>query len=167
MISPDIRPVPEDFTEKNIPLAMIVQGSFKSYLGDRPPPPKNAPDSGADGDEEAVIGQPYTGPVLREVADNRILVVGDGNFFQDAYLGLDPTNVVFALNAIDWLAQDEGLISIRSRVVTERPLSEVGNATRKVIKALNLVGPSILVIIIGTLVWQYKRMRKRAMEIAK
>jgi len=45
----------------------------------------------------------------------RLVLVGNMEFATDRYLGGAPDNEAFALNAIDWLAQDEALISIRSR----------------------------------------------------
>jgi ABC-type uncharacterized transport system involved in gliding motility auxiliary subunit/ABC-type transport system involved in multi-copper enzyme maturation permease subunit len=45
----------------------------------------------------------------------RIVLVGNMEFATDRYAGSATENAVFALNAIDWLAQDEALISIRSR----------------------------------------------------
>ncbi|HXW97861.1 MAG TPA: Gldg family protein [Gemmatimonadales bacterium] len=45
----------------------------------------------------------------------RIVVVGNMEFATDRYASSATENAVFALNAIDWLAQDEALIAIRSR----------------------------------------------------
>ncbi len=45
----------------------------------------------------------------------RVVVVGNMEFATDRYASSATENAVFALNAIDWLAQDEALITIRSR----------------------------------------------------
>jgi ABC-type uncharacterized transport system involved in gliding motility auxiliary subunit len=45
----------------------------------------------------------------------RIVLVGNMEFATDRYASNATENAVFALNALDWLAQDEALISIRSR----------------------------------------------------
>ncbi len=45
----------------------------------------------------------------------RIVLVGNMEFATDRYASSATENAVFALNSIDWLAQDEALISIRSR----------------------------------------------------
>src|SRR5690606_39949894 len=45
----------------------------------------------------------------------RVVVVGNMEFATDRYASSATENAVFALNAIDWLAQDEALIGIRSR----------------------------------------------------
>ncbi len=45
----------------------------------------------------------------------RIIVVADGDFIEDRFLRDGPGNLQFAANALDWLAQDESLIEIRSK----------------------------------------------------
>src|SRR4029077_11380832 len=55
----------------------------------------------------AVQVQPKTG--------GRLVVVGNGEFASDRFAQNSPENLNFALNAVDWLAQDEALISIRSK----------------------------------------------------
>lgn len=48
-------------------------------------------------------------------ARGRVVVVGNMEFATDRYASSATENAIFALNAIDWLAQDEALIAIRSR----------------------------------------------------
>jgi len=48
-------------------------------------------------------------------APARLVVVGTSDFASDRYARNSPENVVFVENAIDWLAQDEALIGIRSK----------------------------------------------------
>ena len=43
------------------------------------------------------------------------VVVGSIDFATDRFVQLAPENLAFALNAVDWLAQDEELIAIRSK----------------------------------------------------
>ncbi len=57
-----------------------------------------------------VMVQPDSGK-----AGGRLVLVGNMEFATDRYLSSAPDNATFTLNAIDWLAQDEALISIRSR----------------------------------------------------
>ncbi len=44
-----------------------------------------------------------------------MVVVGDADFLEDRFVQTNPQNLVFAANAVDWLARDESLISIRSK----------------------------------------------------
>jgi ABC-type uncharacterized transport system involved in gliding motility auxiliary subunit len=87
----------------------------------------------------------------------RLVVVGNDDFASDRHARSAPENVVFALNAVDWLAQDEGLIAIRSK--DRRPpalgLAERG---RNGVKYANVVGLPVLVAL-GGLGWLLRRRR--------
>jgi ABC-type uncharacterized transport system involved in gliding motility auxiliary subunit len=92
--------------------------------------------------------------------ESRILVVGDGEFFADSKGGGDRDNLLFFQNMVDWLAQDEDLISIRSREVTDRPLKPVSEPTKRFVKYANMLGSPLLVVLLGIAVWQARRRRK-------
>ena len=147
-----------DFPEKGIPVAAAVQGNFKSYFsGGAPAKTSEQPDGTVVTDTV-----PYSGPVKTEVgAINRLLVVGDGNMAldQNSY----PYGLAFVLNSADWLAQSEDLSSIRSKIVTFKPLKTVSDFTRKVVKWFNQIGPVIMVIALGVVLWQVRRIRKRSL----
>lgn len=67
-------------------------------------------------------------------AGGRIVAVGDADFLEDRFAQASPQNLVFAANAIDWLAQDESLIGIRSKTRTPPQLafeSEFGKSALK------------------------------------
>jgi len=68
-------------------------------------------------------------------------------------------------NIADWLVQAESLISIRSKQVTLKPLKNVPNFAKKIIKWINLIGPVILVIILGIILWQVRRFRKKILMV--
>ncbi|HZY09695.1 MAG TPA: hypothetical protein VFF29_00930, partial [Bacteroidota bacterium] len=94
--------------------------------------------------------------------DSKIAVVGDGDFFQDQYSGGNRDNINMASNLIDWLADDIGLATIRSRASGAKPLDEVSEGTKSVVKGVNLALPPILVVLIGVLRWRWRiSMRKR------
>lgn len=138
-----------DFLQKHIPLAAIVTGKFTSHFAQ----------SGAPGDS---TGKAPAAPVVRECEkENRIVVVGDGNMALDTYVR-DSRQTVFVQNVADWLIQAEDLITIRSKELPVRPLKNVGDMGRNLVKWANLVGPTILVIIMGILLWQGRVIRKKA-----
>ena len=66
-----------------------------------------AADNGESGDERDGSGR-----------EGRMVVIGDVDFLQEQFLQANPQNLVFTLNAVDWLAQDEALIGIRSKLRT-------------------------------------------------
>ena len=99
-------------------------------------------------------------PRLDQCADNRIVVVGDGEFFADSKGGGDRDNLLFFQNMVDWLAQDEALITIRSREVTDRPLKPLSEPSKRFVKYANMLGSPLVVVLLGIGVWQARRRRK-------
>lgn len=88
-----------------------------------------------------------------EWADARMVIVANGGFAvngagQEAQQ-LSPDNINFASNSIDWLADDTGLIELRTKSITARFLDPVEDDTRLIIKWTNVLAPVILVLVIG------------------
>lgn len=79
----------------------------------------------------------------------RVVVVGNMEFATDRYASSATENAVFALNAIDWLSQDESLISIRSRDRRPPRLLFASQALQQGVKYANVVLLPILVAIFG------------------
>jgi len=78
----------------------------------------------------------------------RLVLVGNSEFVADDQLRSAPANLTFVLNAVDWLAQDESLISIRSKDRTPPPLV-LTEGKRNAVKYANLIGVPILVILVA------------------
>lgn len=78
----------------------------------------------------------------------RVIVVGDEDFATDRHLQSTPENGVFVLNAVDWLAQDEALIQIRSKD-RRPPTLTMAEGRRTTVKYGNVVGLPILVALAG------------------
>src|SRR5690606_4794924 len=83
-------------------------------------------------------------------AGGRLVVIGDADFLQDRVAQVNPQNLAFAANAVDWLAQDEALISIRAKNRTPPPLVFESDFTRGALKWGNLVGVPLLFVVWGT-----------------
>jgi ABC-type uncharacterized transport system involved in gliding motility auxiliary subunit len=79
----------------------------------------------------------------------RMIVIGDVDFLQQQFVQANPQNLVFALNAIDWLAQDEALIGIRSKLRTPPVLAFTSEFQRVALKWGNLVGVPLLFVLLG------------------
>ena len=140
-----MRPLP--YNQKNLPLAAAVKGSFKSYFTDK--------------DIPTVEGSSGIVPdKITESIENRLIFVGDGDFVKDNYR-MNQSTATFFLNMVDWLAQDEDLIAIRSRSITDRPLKEISPGSRKAVKYANVLGTPLLVIVAGLIHWRMRRSRKK------
>jgi ABC-type uncharacterized transport system involved in gliding motility auxiliary subunit len=102
--------------------------------------------------------------ILPGPIENRLVVVGDATFARDQYVQ-GAGNIALLLNMADWLFQDEALISIRAKEVDYRPLKELSNPIRILIKWLNILLPSILAILAGLLWWRYRRRPGKGMAV--
>ena len=145
-ISPMQQFMQADFNQPGHILAAAITGTFTSAFPSGPPP-------------DSMINSAVLPPTIREVTGNRIVVVGDADCISDNGMR-NPANAAFILNVLDWLSQEEGLIAIRSRNVTVRPLEEVSDGNRTLIKYANVFGPPLLVVFFGVWRWQSSRRRK-------
>jgi hypothetical protein len=131
-------------------VAAIIQGRFTSAFAGQA-----IPSSG----DSAAAPPDLNAPRADQSPETRVVVVGDGKFFEDQKGGGDRDNLLFFQNLIDWLAQDEALITIRSREVTDRPLKPVSEPTKRFVKYANMLGSPVLVVLFGLIVWQVRRRR--------
>ena len=140
MLDPFQKTTPAEFTESNIPMAAVVSGSFKSFFVGKQP-----------------------AAVLTQSPETRIVVVGDGDFMQDQFLG-NKGNLLLFENIVDYLADDAGLITIRSKDVAEPPLEVVSDGTKNMLKYGDLLLPPLLVIGYGLFRWRRRVAIKRSLE---
>jgi ABC-2 type transport system permease protein len=91
-------------------------------------------------------------------AGGRLVLVGDADFASNRFLGGEEGNLLFLTNAIDWLAQDESLIQIRSKMRRSPPLLYSSEAMRDLAKYGNLIGVPLLFVLIGA--WRLARRRR-------
>lgn len=104
------------------------------------------------------IGTAPRGPDVSP--ETQILVVGGGNFLDGRFLQQYQTNAVFAANAVDWMSLSSDLIAIRSRGQTTRPLREIEDDQKGVLKALAMFPVPILVVVLGLIRAQLGKARR-------
>lgn len=95
----------------------------------------------------------------RTSASTRIVVVGDGDFINQALVGNMGSNLEFGLNIVDWLVQDEALLAIRSKTIAPRSLRVTSESKKPWIKYGNMAGPVLLVILFGFARWRRRKNR--------
>jgi gliding-associated putative ABC transporter substrate-binding component GldG len=99
--------------------------------------------------------------------NSKMVVVGDGDFpLGGSQRGqINPDNVSLMVNSIDWLSDDTGLIELRTKGATSRPLDDIEDGKRTFLKYLNFLLPLILIIIYGIIRMQRKQtIRIKRME---
>ena len=151
-IMPDIEnsqqytnPAMTSFTEPSQAVAALFAGGFTSYFAD----------STDRAQEDTFVQSTNSG---------QILVVGDNEFFNDQAAGGVEANLNFITNSIDYLSGDKELIEIRSRGVTSRPLDELSKSSRTFWKWLNILLPSLLVILYGLFRMKRNKDKRKLME---
>ena len=92
-------------------------------------------------------------------------MVGDGDFARDQFMGGSRDNLTFFANMVDYLVDDAGLITIRSKDVSLPPLEQVSDGTKKILKYASLIVPPVLVLLYGGLRWRMRKARKKALEM--
>ena len=104
------------------------------------------------------------GAASRLTSGGEVILLADSKFLSDDAGMSIPENMVFLMNAVDYLAGEKELISLRSREITNRPLEEIEDATRSRWKWANVLLPSMLIACFGF--YRSKREKNKA-EILK
>ncbi len=133
-----------DFTESHIPVAALVSGVFKSHFADK--------------DSMKVR--------LKKSVKTSIIVVGDGDFVQNGPPGqhqqrLPDDNISLMANSVDYLADDTGLIALRTKGITNRPLTLISDSSRNLLKYINVFIPILLVLGYGFYRYEHNKSRRR------
>jgi len=101
----------------------------------------------------------------------KMVVISDGDFAINSRDGGQPQrlqndNVSLLVNSIDWLSDDTGLIELRTKGVSYRPIDQISDSKKSLLKYLNFLLPIILVIGYGIVRMQMKRsLRSKRMEM--
>jgi gliding-associated putative ABC transporter substrate-binding component GldG len=136
----------------NYVLAAALSGSFDSYFDTMALPPRP-------GDEEPVI------PDATSVDSARLVVVGDSEFAGNyTQFTESQYNIVFLENALGWLANDEDLLSIRTRAVRDVRLNaiqdpEVRDGVATFAELFNVFVMPLLVVVAGIGRFFFRRRR--------
>lgn len=152
------QPEPQTYNEGPKLIGCLLEGQFKSLFANRILP-----------------GDPRAAGFRAEGVASRVLVCSDGDLIVNDVdykrntpypLGFDRftrttfANKDFALNALDYLVDPNGVIAARTRTIALRPLDKIKvDASRTRWQLLNVLGPLALVGLVG-LVWQVVRRRK-------
>lgn len=96
--------------------------------------------------------------------EGKVIVVGDSDFISDGFLRSSPDNLTFFQNLVDVLSLDDDLISIRSKIVSSRPIKEdLSDSSRAMIRYFNVFGLTIIVVAFG-IIRYYMRRKSRFVD---
>ena len=108
-------------------------------------------------------GRDKPGPITIAVAlernveskDQRVVVIGNGNFLANQYLG-NAGNLDLGINLINWLAGDENLIAIQPRPTRDAQIQLSQNMKLLIVAGFLIVLPLTL-LVAGGMVWWRRR----------
>ncbi len=101
-------------------------------------------------------------------ATSKLVVVADGDIEAPAsQQGPLPDNVNLMVNSIDWLSDDTGLIDLRTKGTTARPIrDDLSEGKRTFLKFLNFLLPIVIIIVIGIVKFELRRNKRiKRMEV--
>jgi len=105
----------------------------------------------------AVLAEGKFGPS----AIGRVAVFATSRFVR-AEFPMRPSNYAYFFNFTDWLAQDEVLLSIRSKGFSRRPLRQLSDGARSFIKVASATVMPVLTLLLGLVSWRFQRSRRAA-----
>lgn len=150
------------YNKKNIPVAVLLEGTWESLYSNRIPP--------------AIRDNPDIS-FIQKSEPGKMIVVGDGDIIKnqvrntatgpspyplgyDRYTGESFGNKDFILNAMNYLVEESGLISIRSRELKLRLLDRTKISENKLFwQVFNIVLPVGVVLLLGIVLY-FIRKRK-------
>ena len=155
----DMNPDVNTFVYQYVPVAVSLEGEFASAYAHRMVP------EGVETDEpirktgvrtrQVVIGSGSV--LLNEIQKGQVLPMG-----YDRYSGMQFSNRDFIVNAVLWLTDSEGLISLREKNVALRLLNDKrAHDERAKVQTVSVILPIAILAFIGSIVWI---MRKRKYE---
>ena len=155
---------------KSLPIACMIEGAFPSYFAGKPIPEKPAPKAGAE--KKATTAPQMSAPVSSDVAGlekgkpAKIFLMGAGSVLNDDILDADGKfpNSMFIMNTLDTLNDHDDTALMRSKIQGHNPLAELSPQVKGFVKAVNIAGLPVLVVIFGLLVWFRRRLRKKAIQ---
>ncbi len=129
-------------------------------LGDIPGPVSvavavSAPVAPRDPAEDRPEGEQDPDTEPQPTPEARMVAVGDSDFATNAYLGIEGNRDLF-MNMVSWLAQQEGLISIRPRDASDRRITLTATQTTSIFWLSIVVLPAA-VLSAGVYAWWRRR----------
>ena len=173
-----LQPPASDKEMNSQPLAYMLEGSFSSYFKGKPMPEKPAEKETEDKNGNQTPPEPKVDKAdLSQVTEKgafrdqsppaKIFVTASSAFLTDQLLDEEGQsgNAMFVLNVIDTLNGHESLAAMRSKAQSFNPLKETEPATRTIIKAANIAGLPVLIVLLGLIVWMRRHARSKRIQL--
>jgi ABC-type uncharacterized transport system involved in gliding motility auxiliary subunit len=184
-----IKPPSSSDDQQSYPLAYLIEGNFPSYFAGKAipiremetaesdPEKQGAAQEQADknsrhqtSEEPAETDRSKIEAEARFIAEGkpgRIFIMASAEMLKDPILdaaGRSP-NATFIMNIIDYLNGREDIALLRSKEQRFNPLEDTQAGTKTFVKAFNIAGLPVLVVVFGLGVWLRRHSRKKHIQI--
>ena len=173
-----IKPPKSSEEMQSYPLAYVLEGQFPSYFAGKPLPVREIeaekeseqkPEAAESGSQPEIDLSKIErrGTFLAQGRPGKVFVMASADMLRDNVLdagGRGP-NATFILNTIDYLNGREDIAVMRAKVQRFNPVEETQAATKTFVKAVNIAGLPVLVVIFGLGVWFRRHARKKQIQM--
>jgi ABC-type uncharacterized transport system involved in gliding motility auxiliary subunit len=178
-----LKPPPSSEEMQSYPLAYLIEGEFPSYFDGKPLPVKEIDEKKTDNDEKAeneseskpaekpsgidLSKIERSGQFLSKGKPGKIFLMASADMLKNNVLDAEgqSSNATFVMNVIDYLNGREDIAVMRGKEQRFNPLEDTQAATKTFVKAFNIVGLPILVVIFGLGVWFRRHSRKKHIQM--
>ena len=175
-----IKPPPSSQEMQSYPLAYLIEGEFPSYFAGKPLPVKEVDEKESDNDEkdseqDAAAPPPgidlskieRSGQFLSKGKPGKIFLMASADMLKNNVLDAEgqSSNATFVMNVIDYLNNREDIAVMRGKEQRFNPLEDTQAGTKTFVKAFNIAGLPILVVIFGLGVWFQRHSRKKHIQM--
>ena len=133
-----------EFTGR-LPLAVSIEGEFPDAFqgGTLPPWPT------AEGEDPAAEPSGQDSAAALDPQPAELVVIGCSKMFEDMVLQSGHQNALLLMNIVDSLAHGDALVSIRSKILSERSIKQVSDSTKLGYRLFAVVLVPLLLIAYG------------------
>ena len=175
-----IKPPPSSEEMQSYPLAYLIEGEFPSYFAGKPLPLKEVEENKSENDEkdseQETAAKPSgidlskierTGQFLSKGKPGKIFLMASADMLKNNVLDAEgqSSNATFIMNVVDYLNGREEIAVMRGKEQRFNPLEDTQAGTKTFVKAFNIAGLPILVVIFGLGVWFRRHSRKKQIQM--
>ena len=178
------KPPPSSDSMQSYPLAYIIEGEFPSYFAGKPIPvreveEKKSETAKEESDQKNQSEEPEKKPdlditkiqrqgqFLSKGKPGKIFIMASSDMLKDNVMDAQGrgSNAMFILNMLDYINNREDIAIMRSKEQRFNPLEDTQAGTKTFVKAFNIAGLPILVVLFGLGVWFKRHTRKRHIQM--
>lgn len=147
---------------------ILAASSNASFVQEGPPNvnPTVLEETQVDQTDKQILSLLITAPPqIKDGRASRLLLVSNNNFIRDNALNDYDSNILLALNSVDWMSWGDNLIGIRSRGKTDRPLQIPSQGAITFIKFFHVMGIPLLFSLFGILLGILRKRRWVSLKV--